>query len=501
MTPTPKLKFLTDPKDDNALSIKYVDIQSIKFLPDNIKAHDTEGIIQNILRYGFVDPILINTNTVHDLDGNGTLEALLLMRERRISDPKANPVPKGIVEREIPNGKVNSESTEIEKRWYVPIIDLAFSEMDELTLAISLNRLAEKGGVDASKAFSVLKRLLDNQPQEFAKTGYDQETLEHLQRLHRFQKIRESPAIAEERTSKNIADLDFAAKLNEKWKVAEGDVWSLGDHRLMCGDATIAANFTVLVPAAEHVRLVCTSPPYDNQRSYEANEKFDWTGMMTCLSIILNDFLEAPADIVINLGLQYKDSRFSFYWNQWLEESANIGLPLYGQYIWDKGFGYPGDYHGRLATSHEYLFHFSLGHVRANKWIETTGATLKRGPTNFSKRKANGTLKPGYDSPDTLAQDHKIPDSVIRLFNEQSRGIHTKGHPAVYPVALPDFLMQTWSNVGDIVYEPFAGSGTTIIAGEYIGRRVRAMEISANYCALILERISQTFPDMEIKKI
>lgn len=495
------IRALTKPEDhDGVLSTRYVDIDTIKYLPDNIKAHDKDAIKGLIRKYGFVNPIGLNRKTGHDIFGNGRLECLREM----LSDGEK--CPKGIIERFETENRLRS-SPKV-KKWYVPTVDgLEFDEREELTLAIGMNRSSETGGIDPIKAYPILKRLLETQPEDFERTGYDAGALEHIQRLHRFHSQMKENEAAEERaradrteTPADVSDPDFAAKLNEKWKVSLGDIWQLGDHFLKCGSSSKRSMVKPFI-APDRVRLVCTSPPYDNQRTYQEGG-FDWTALMNDTTDVLNEILEAPADIIVNLGPQYKDAQVSFYWNDWLEHcKSDLKMPVYGLYVWDKGFGYPGEYHGRLATSHEYLFHFSLGHTKANKWIETTGATLKRGPNNFSKRKENGSLRPGYTSPEKLAQDHKIPDSVVRLFNEQARGIHTKGHPAVFPVSLPEFIIQTWSQIGEIVFEPFAGSGTTIIACQNLGRRCYAMEISPNYCALILERFSQVFPQTEIKQV
>lgn len=91
-------------------------------------------------------------------------------------------------------------------------------------------------------------------------------------------------------------------------------------------------------------------------------------------------------------------------------------------------------------------------------------------------------------------QDMRIPDNVIRVTRHKARGVETE-HPAVFPVALPEFVMRAYSGEGDIVYEPFAGSGTTIIAGERIGRRVRAIELAPEYVDVALRRWRKLFPD------
>src|SRR5690606_15518898 len=90
-------------------------------------------------------------------------------------------------------------------------------------------------------------------------------------------------------------------------------------------------------------------------------------------------------------------------------------------------------------------------------------------------------------------QETRIPDNVLRITRHKARGIETE-HPAVFPVALPEFVMSTYSAEGDVVFEPFAGSGTTIIAGERAGRRVRAIELAPEYVDVALLRWHQLYP-------
>jgi DNA modification methylase len=68
-----------------------------------------------------------------------------------------------------------------------------------------------------------------------------------------------------------------------------------------------------------------------------------------------------------------------------------------------------------------------------------------------------------------------------------ARGVECE-HPAVFPVGLTVEAIRTWTDDRDVVWEPFCGSGTTIIAAEQLGRRCYAMEISPVYCDIILAR-------------
>jgi DNA modification methylase len=94
-------------------------------------------------------------------------------------------------------------------------------------------------------------------------------------------------------------------------------------------------------------------------------------------------------------------------------------------------------------------------------------------------------------------QETRIPDSVLRITRHKARGIETE-HPAVFPVALPEFLMRAYSDEGDVVFEPFAGAGTSIIAGQRTGRRVRAIELAPAYVDLAIARWRMLFPDQPV---
>jgi DNA modification methylase len=72
-------------------------------------------------------------------------------------------------------------------------------------------------------------------------------------------------------------------------------------------------------------------------------------------------------------------------------------------------------------------------------------------------------------------------------------------HPTQKPVALIQFFLSRWGS-GDVV-EPFAGSGTTLVACENLGRRGRGIEISPEYCAVVLERMATAFPGIEIERM
>ena len=95
-------------------------------------------------------------------------------------------------------------------------------------------------------------------------------------------------------------------------------------------------------------------------------------------------------------------------------------------------------------------------------------------------------------------QDMRIPDSVIRVMRHKGKLGRGIDHPAVFPIALPQFVIETYSNAGELVYEPFGGSGTTLLACERTGRVCRAVEIAADYVDVAIERVRQQLPGLSI---
>jgi DNA modification methylase len=91
------------------------------------------------------------------------------------------------------------------------------------------------------------------------------------------------------------------------------------------------------------------------------------------------------------------------------------------------------------------------------------------------------------NSPESGLQTHKIPDSVIRVARHNSTGIE-HGHPAIFPVAFAMRMMTPFTDPGDLIYEPFAGSGTVMIAAESTGRFCYGIEIAPQYADISVRR-------------
>ena len=101
----------------------------------------------------------------------------------------------------------------------------------------------------------------------------------------------------------------------------------------------------------------------------------------------------------------------------------------------------------------------------------------------------------GWSHAGQPTQDTRIPDNVIRVTRHKARGIETE-HPAVFPVNLVAFVMEAYADPSAICFEPFAGSGTSLVAGQRTGRHVRAIELAPVYADVTLRRWQLLHPEI-----
>ena len=274
--------------------------------------------------------------------------------------------------------------------------------------------------------------------------------------------------------------------------VRVGDIWLLGEHRLLCGDSTDPADVSRVMAGAV-ADLCFTSPPYAQQRDYTNGGVGNWDALMQGVFALLP--MADAGQVLVNLGLVHRDSEWQPYWTDWIAWMRDQGWKRFGWYVWDQGPGLPGDWNGRFAPRFELIFHFNRQSRRPNKVIPCRWA----GHVNSEKgglRAKDGTVGEWTHAGQGV-QEMRIPDNVLRITRHKARGIETE-HPAVFPTALPAFFMNAYSDAGDVIYEPFSGSGTTIVAGQQTGRRVRAIELAPAYVDVTLRRFRQLYPAVPV---
>lgn len=231
----------------------------------------------------------------------------------------------------------------------VPVIELSqLTDTQKRAYILADNRLALSAGWDEELLALELAELTEA-GYELTLTGFDDGELERL--------LRQGVSTSDEEDKSDIADDadDDIPDLPAMPVSRSGDIWQLGQHRLICGDAADATVIAALM-AGEEATLCFTSPPYGNQRDY-THTIVDWDGLMRGV------FAKLPmadnGQVLVNLGLIHRENEFLSYWDGWLEWMRIQGWRRFGWYVWDQGPGLPGDWNGRLAPSFEFVFHFN----------------------------------------------------------------------------------------------------------------------------------------------
>jgi len=250
---------------------------------------------------------------------------------------------------------------------------------------------------------------------------------------------------------------------------------------LYCGDNVA----TMQQMEADSIDLVVTSPPYDNLRTYSAgkpiDQLWDFEGVAQQLWRLIKHggvVVWVVADATIDgseTGTSFRQAlRF-----------MEIGFRLHDTMIYQKaGTGMAGSLDCYIQAF-EYMLVLTKGKPKAFNVLRdrknARGGTINRNP---ARRSSNGEMKPN--------RDWHVPEYGRRLnvWQYGHRGVDV-GHPGVFPESLARDHIVSWSNEGDIVLDPFSGSGTTCKMTKHNGRKAIGIEINEAYCEIAVKRLSQ----------
>lgn len=265
-----------------------------------------------------------------------------------------------------------------------------------------------------------------------------------------------------------LTDPDEVPEPPEEPYVQPGELYRLGDHRILCGDATDPAAVARLLDGAAPT-LLATDPPYGVQLDQTwrdgvyngPRKRVKGWGVMagaaghrnTSISMdVRADWSEAYALVPsLQVGYVWYSSNHTLAVLSGLER---IGFELAGQIIWDKGL-------------------FSVGRSWYH-WNHEPCVVVRRPgvPNLFIGERDQATI---WRAPS--------PKRIGGGSKEQK-----EDHPTQKPVLLSEIPIRNHLRPGEAVYEPFSGSGTTLMAAETLGRRCYAMEIDPKYVQVALER-------------
>lgn len=235
---------------------------------------------------------------------------------------------------------------------------------------------------------------------------------------------------------------------------------------------------------AGSIDLTVTSPPYDNLRKYNGYT-FDFEGIARELYRVTKlggVVVWVVGDATINGSETGTSFRQALYF---LDKCA---FHLHDTMIWRKTNPPPQTRVGRRYTlAHEYMFVFSKGRPSAFNEIRVPCQYAGNRSGGGSQRTADGTVREkrriarvgrvvGHDKPAQSVWDCPVAFS--------------RSHPAVFPESIAADHIATWSNPGDVVLDPFMGSGTTGKMALLAGRKFIGIEVSEEYLAIASERIA-----------
>jgi site-specific DNA-methyltransferase (adenine-specific) len=381
------------------MKIELVAIDSLDLDPRNARKHDAKNlkaIADSLEQFGQRKPIVVWGKTV--VAGNGTLAAART---------------------------------------------LGWSE-------ISIARVPDDWSSDQVKAYA----LADNRSAELA-TWDDKVLAEQLLELQEAEF--DIGSIGFEIPSDELQEIiedEIPEQIEPKSKL--GQLWKLGRHRLLCGDATDEATVAKLMNSVT-ADLVFTDPPYgisyqSNMRTQKSNQKFD---------VLLNDTIFL--DIAPNI--QKFSNGWIFIWTswrvlpQWIDKLSTLGSPS-NLIIWDKGGGGMGDLEKSFATD----FELALTWNQNTKMTDFETALVWHRNSRLTGKRIGSVWSIGKDSGADYA------------------------HPTQKPVALAAQAITHTTIANNNVLDLFGGSGSTLIACEQTDRTCFMMELDPKYVDVIIAR-------------
>lgn len=234
----------------------------------------------------------------------------------------------------------------------------------------------------------------------------------------------------------------------------------------------------------EIIDLTVTSPPYDDLRNYKGYV-FPFEEIAQELYRITKQggvVVWVVADATINATETGTSFKQALYFKE-------IGFNLHDTMIFRKKNPIPQIYRKRYNNEFEYMFVFSKGVVNTHNpiMVDCMHAGLELNGTTYKNYSKNEQTREKLAKP---VKDKKIKGNIWEyVVGKRQEDQEAKGHPAPFPCELVRDHIKSWTNQGDIVFDPMSGSGTTARVAVEMGRNYVGIDISPEYCEMARERI------------
>jgi site-specific DNA-methyltransferase (adenine-specific) len=245
------------------------------------------------------------------------------------------------------------------------------------------------------------------------------------------------------------------------------------------------------------IDLIVTSPPYADQRSttYGGIKPEDYVAWFLPRAQELFRVLKDDGTFILNIKEKVAKGERHTYVIELILEMRKQGWLWTEEFIWAKKNSHPGKWPNRFRDSWERLLQFNKN-TKFNMYQEAVmvpvGDWAKTRLKNLSetdKRRDNSKVGSGFGKNISawLGREMVYPNNVLYIAPEASN----KKHSAVFPVALPEWFIKLFTRPGDVVLDPFLGSGTTSVAAIRNDRNSIGIEVLKEYCDLAKARINE----------
>jgi len=251
--------------------------------------------------------------------------------------------------------------------------------------------------------------------------------------------------------------IDRAAELLEKWQVKRGDLFAIGEHRLLCGDSTVRADVARVI-GEEKAHMLFADAPYNTGETWSGLQEYRGNEQ------VKNDNIDNWQEWASGCFTLWLDcalgNDLAGYWWFGQRESPRAFLEKAGMYI-----------RGHIVWVKE---NFNVGRADYHSQYEECQYFSK------GERRYKGARN----------------QSDVRTAN---RVEEERLHPTQKPLSLCAGLIEQHDSV--IIFDPFGGSGTTMLACNGLDKQCRMIELEPKYCSVILQRMTDAFPALEIKRL
>lgn len=245
------------------------------------------------------------------------------------------------------------------------------------------------------------------------------------------------------------------------------------------------------------VDLVVTSPPYADQRAktYGGVRPDDYVSWFLPIADQIFRVLKPSGSFVLNIKERVVNGERHTYVIELILALRQRGWIWTEEYVWHKRNCYPGKWPNRFRDAWERCLHFTKQkdfamyqdevRVPMGEWAKSRLKNL----SDTDKRRDNSKVQSGFGKKiaNWIGRELAYPTNVIHFATECGN----KNHSAAFPVELPSWFIRLFTKSGDVVLDPFLGSGTTAVAAAQLGRCYIGIELSPEYIQIAQQRIDE----------